>query len=1125
MSPRQRGAGARAALRLAWLLAARRLASDWRLESAVGLGMALAVTLMASGVVYSEILRESALQHTLAVSGPAEVDYSVRVFGPLEESFFATSNARIEREAYARLAPPFTGRSTLIETPTFFYLGRPAWETESGDRPRGKLQYQAGLAELVRVVEGRLPGEGEGEVEAVLDPAGAAALGVGVGDTVRMFPATHTDPEPVLAVRVVGLVEPLDRADELWFSVDARFAHTFSGADVTPMFVSLPALFGEVASRYPGVSTNFVWHFVLDREGLRAADVAPLLSTLRQVERGLRLDLQNVTSVTGLDDVLARYETRVLLARIPLFLLIALIVGTLLYYLFLVAGLLSRVRSSEIALLKSRGATNAQVQLLAIAEGMLLAGPAVVIGPLLAVGVVAVAGRFSEFNLGAVDPLAAALSPQAFLVGAAGGLLAVVVFAAGAFGAARSSIVEARQAAARPPRAPFLHRYYLDLLLLAFIGFLWWQMSQRATFLVRPLGATGVSLDLSLLLGPVLGMVAVGLLVLRFMPVALTALSGLTERVAPLWLAQGIKRLARDPVPAGMLVVLLLLSTGLGVVGAAFSATLEQSRADQALHTAGADLRLTGVTPDGGGWLSDPGGLVAGLPGVIRATAVVRASSTALTMGFGVETEVLAVDPDGFSEVAWYRGDFASTPLDELVALLDEGAPPGAGVPLPPDAEGLAVSALIGRPSTSSTLYARLSDAEGRPFDVALGGLGRPGWQELSAPIDPTVTSPTLVLASGSTAAGTSEQVSTRVGATPPFMLQAVFFVPRRGRDPGLLFLKDLTVVRAGGERAVLADFQDLSGWHAIPDYRAPGLVTLEAGRGPASGSAAVSWRPGTSGLLGVYAGPPEAPLSAVVSEGFLKASDARVGERALVAVLGVAVPIEIVGAARLFPTIGSDRSEYAILDRERLTAFVTRHRERIRPLTPEVWATTDGRPFTLEGVRAQLRDGGADATSVHDAASLFAASRRDPLITAGWAGLLTFSFLTLVLTSTSGLMLYTYFDARERQTEFALLRSMGFSQRQIGGMVWLNLGVIAAAGVGLGTWAGGFVGSSLLPLVEIAENGERLVPPMVLRTSWSSLALAYGIMALVTGGSVAVLTWALSRLELHRVLRLGEQA
>ena len=97
------------------------------------------------------------------------------------------------------------------------------------------------------------------------------------------------------------------------------------------------------------------------------------------------------------------------------------------------------------------------------------------------------------------------VSQGAVVLGLIGGALAVVVFTIATLAAARHGIVEARQSGARPPTASFLHRYYLDVLLMALIGLLWWQIQSRGSFLVQSVGSRQLDIDYSLLLGPVLG--------------------------------------------------------------------------------------------------------------------------------------------------------------------------------------------------------------------------------------------------------------------------------------------------------------------------------------------------------------------------------------------------------------------------------------------------------------------------------------------------------------------------------------------------------------------------------------------------------------------------------------------
>ena len=153
----------------------------------------------------------------------------------------------------------------------------------------------------------------------------------------------------------------------------------------------------------------------------------------------------------------------------------------------------------------------------------------------------------------------------------------------------------------------------------------------------------------------------------------------------------------------------------------------------------------------------------------------------------------------------------------------------------------------------------------------------------------------------------------------------------------------------------------------------------------------------------------------------------------------------------------------------------------------------------------------------------MIASREEQPLVSAGWAGLLVLLFLAIAIASASGLLLFSRLDARERQTEFALLRTLGISQLQMHGILWAGLVIVVACGVGLGTLLGWALGASLLPLMEVAEAGERITPSLVFTADWQRLLVSYVILGAITLFCGLWLTWLTGRLRLHQVLRLGE--
>ena len=664
-------------IRFAYVMAVRRVVTGWRLEAVLIGGILLAVALMASGVIFSDLLSNASLRHELRSASSKDTNISVRSFSSQDEPSTLAGRRTVYQDrldfAKAKVTSPFSPflkeESLVMDTATFYYEGHPHLELDNEVRPRGSIIYMSGFGpDRVTLVQGTWPSPENASappgtpVEVAVDSLGFELLGLKVGEVMNVFPAASFTNPPSMPVRISGVFERVDPDDEFWYETGSDFSLSNDRWTIIPLFTSEESVINRVLGKYPTLYTDVTWYYFLDRDGLRADDVEDLKEVIYQAESDIKFGLKNSSFSIRLDNLLESFEEQLILARVPLFLVVFLITGILLYYLALVAGLIVRSRSSEIAMLKSRGATTTQVGLLGLGEGLLLGIPAVIIGPFLAMGVVRVLGKVFFSLGGGADELSGVpvvVSQGAVVLGLIGGGLAVGVFTLATLAAAKHGIVEARQSGARPPTASFLHRYYLDILLLALIGLLWWQIQTRGTFLVQSVGSQQLQIDYSLLLGPVLGLFAVGLVIMRLFPLLALALSWLAGPVAPSWLVHSLRHVARDPMVPGILIVLLTLTTALGVIGSAFSSTLEQSQEERALYAAGAEFRVR----HSGASSATPGGrfanLVEGLPSVINAADVHRANAQITATGFSSSAALLAVDSTSIEDVAWFREDLA----------------------------------------------------------------------------------------------------------------------------------------------------------------------------------------------------------------------------------------------------------------------------------------------------------------------------------------------------------------------------------------------------------------------------------------------------------------------------------
>ena len=140
-----------------------------------------------------------------------------------------------------------------------------------------------------------------------------------------------------------------------------------------------------------------------------------------------------------------------------------------------------------------------------------------------------------------------------------------------------------------------------------------------------------------------------------------------------------------------------------------------------------------------------------------------------------------------------------------------------------------------------------------------------------------------------------------------------------------------------------------------------------------------------------------------------------------------------------------------------------------------------------------------------------------------GIIGALSLGFIVAGLFAAIGLVVSASVAARQRRTEFALLRALGLSSRQLSAWLWLENSAVVivslVAGVGLGL----LIGWVALPFVTVTQQAAAPFPPPVIRTDWSSIAVLVAVSTLSLGVTVLVLAQVLRRIGIGSVLRMGE--
>jgi hypothetical protein len=201
-------------------------------------------------------------------------------------------------------------------------------------------------------------------------------------------------------------------------------------------------------------------------------------------------------------------------------------------------------------------------------------------------------------------------------------------------------------------------------------------------------------------------------------------------------------------------------------------------------------------------------------------------------------------------------------------------------------------------------------------------------------------------------------------------------------------------------------------------------------------------------------------------------------------------------------------------------------------PLQPNtVWLRTADDPGALAVVRAALTSGDLAVTNVGDRRQQIADIQRDPL-QLDIIGTLSLGAGVALLLALIGIWTASWINARSRQTNFAVLRALGTTPRQILSLLVWEQGVVYVTALSLGTLLGLLLSAAALPslvfssLVANSGNGGGPtidVPPAQVVLPGDALGIAIGTLALICGLAVVFTTTAVSRASLGERLRLNQ--
>jgi predicted lysophospholipase L1 biosynthesis ABC-type transport system permease subunit len=213
-------------------------------------------------------------------------------------------------------------------------------------------------------------------------------------------------------------------------------------------------------------------------------------------------------------------------------------------------------------------------------------------------------------------------------------------------------------------------------------------------------------------------------------------------------------------------------------------------------------------------------------------------------------------------------------------------------------------------------------------------------------------------------------------------------------------------------------------------------------------------------------------PLPALAGEAFLTATGARVGDTVAASASGLPVTLEIVGSVDGFPPV--DPTTPLVVVDARTLAQARFAANGLVNAPQEWWLATEA------GASGPVADAVAgppfSAAAVVDRDALVRSLTSDP-VPLGIIGAFGLGSIAALLFAAIGFLVSASVSTSERLGEFALLRALGLSPRQLAGWVSAESAFLLAFGFVGGALLGALLAWLVLPFSALTPTGERAVP------------------------------------------------
>lgn len=696
-------------LRRSWsiiLIAIKRLISQRGLVLAATLGLAAAISLTLSIPLYADAIYYRIFERNVVSAGEGGTGterppfsfvfhYNGGWYGNKQWEEVQPADLYFQERAAAILGLPQQHLVRYYRTEPYplFAFGETNFSDDNRRLSLPSFAFMSEIEDHITILEGTFPGVAvqDGPVDVMVSEGLATALGLQIGEEYQSYVQDQTElgtrTSTQIPVRIAGVWVANDPAEDYWIFNPNNLNETF--------IISEGSYAGRISNILPDEVYSLIWYLVMDGSDVHASDAKNLLIHINMVQRELNNLLPDTKLSDSPQEALLEYRSSSNLLTILLYAFSVPIIGLILAFIGLVAGLSIQRQRNEIAVLRSRGGTTAQIFGMVVLQSLILGIIALAISSPLALLVAKTIGNTRSFlDFSASEELRLGLTTSALQTGIITVLLALIAQVLPAIGAARHTIVSYKLEQARLLRPPWWQRIYFDLILFIPAAYGTYLLREQGSLVTLETTGSGDPFKNPLLfIVPALGIFSLTLFILRLIPPLMRVIAWVASHTKSVGLLLASRHLSRTPGSYSTPLILLVLTLSLSAFTASLAQTLDNHLYDQKYYSVGSDFSFNelgeaaeqssspffqtetetdeGSEDDAGPkWLFFPVYEYLKVPGVEYAARVGRYKAVAQTPIGSLSGVFLGVDRIDFTRVAFWRKDFASADLGTLMNSL-----------------------------------------------------------------------------------------------------------------------------------------------------------------------------------------------------------------------------------------------------------------------------------------------------------------------------------------------------------------------------------------------------------------------------------------------------------------------